>query len=143
MTEGRLAPADLYRHGMRLLVDKDIDGWVALWGDNGVIEFPFAPKGFPRRLEGKAAIADYMADYPDHVDLQQVPYLEIHGTDNPETVIAEMRATGRIVATDVPYEMSYIAVVTVKDGRITHYRDYWNPLGVPASMDEAKSTSAA
>lgn len=26
--------------------------------------------------------------------------------------------------------MTYIAVVTVRDGRFTSYRDYWNPLGI-------------
>lgn len=29
--------------------------------------------------------------------------------------------------------MTYIAVVTVRDGHITSYRDYWNPLAVQES----------
>uniref|UniRef100_UPI0034DF6C0B nuclear transport factor 2 family protein n=1 Tax=Streptomyces flavofungini TaxID=68200 RepID=UPI0034DF6C0B len=54
--------------------------------------------------------------------------LEVHRTQNPDTVIVEMRSEGRSVATGRPFEMSYVAVVTVRQGRITHYRDYWNPL---------------
>ncbi|MFE0374286.1 nuclear transport factor 2 family protein [Streptomyces inhibens] len=135
-------PTDLYRHGLRLLLDKDIDGWVALCDDHAVFEFPFAPDGFPKRLDGRPAIAAYMRDYPTHIDLQDFPHLEIHRTDTPDTIVVEMRAIGRIVATGAPYEMAYIAVVTVKNGRITHYRDYWNPLAVPASMTEAKSSWA-
>ncbi|MFI2263100.1 nuclear transport factor 2 family protein [Streptomyces tubercidicus] len=131
--------SELYRHGLQLLLDKNMTEWVALCDDHAVFEFPFAPDGYPKRLEGRAAIAAYLEDYPDHIDLQAIPSLEIHQTGAPETIVVEMRATGRIVATGAPYEMSYIAVVTVVHGRITHYRDYWNPLAVPTSMSEAKS----
>ncbi|MFI5673061.1 nuclear transport factor 2 family protein [Streptomyces cellulosae] len=124
------APADLYRHGLKLLLDKDIAAWLDLWDDHGVFEFPFAPDGWPRRLEGKAAIADYMRGYPDHIDLHDFPYVEIHQTNAPQTIVVEMRAVGLLVATGSPYDMTYIAVVTVEDGRITRYRDYWNPLVV-------------
>ncbi|MFF7550155.1 nuclear transport factor 2 family protein [Streptomyces canus] len=123
-------PADLYRHGLKLLLDKDIAAWIDLWDDNGVFEFPFAPDGWPKRLEGKAAIADYMRGYPDHIDLHDFPYVEIHQTTAAQTIVVEMRAVGRLVETGSPYDMTYIAVVTVEDGRITRYRDYWNPLVV-------------
>ncbi|MCM2412659.1 nuclear transport factor 2 family protein [Streptomyces sp. RKAG290] len=124
------APAELFRHGLQLLLDKDIPGWVGLWDEDGVLEFPFAPDGWPRRLEGRAAIAEYMRGYPDHIDLHAFPHVEITRTVKPETLVVEMRGVGRVVATGGPFDMSYIAVVTVKDGRITHYRDYWNPLVV-------------
>ncbi|WP_328376908.1 nuclear transport factor 2 family protein [Streptomyces sp. NBC_00440] len=124
------APADLYRHGLRLLLDKDIDGWVGLWDENGIFEFPFAPDGWPKRLEGKAAVADYMRGYPDHIDLHDFPSVEIHRTTVPQTIVVEMRGVGRLVQTGSPFDMTYIAVVTVADGLITHYRDYWNPLTV-------------
>ncbi|MFI9580651.1 nuclear transport factor 2 family protein [Streptomyces sp. NPDC052236] len=133
-----MAPADLYRHSLRLLLDKDIDGWVALCDENVVFEFPFAPEGFPARLEGRAAVAEYMRGYPDHVDFREILSMEIHQTTNPETIVAEWRGAGRIVAIDAPYDMPYVAVVTVSNGRITHYRDYWNPAAIPGSADNAK-----
>ncbi|MFI2318005.1 phenazine biosynthesis protein PhzA/PhzB [Streptomyces sp. CB00072] len=124
------APVDLYRHGLRLLLDKDIPAWVDLWDENGILEFPFAPEGWPKRLEGKAAVAEYMRGYPDRIDLHDFPYVEIHRSTAPQTIVVEMRGVGRLVATDSPFDMSYIAVVTVRNGLITRYRDYWNPLAV-------------
>ncbi|MFF4470033.1 nuclear transport factor 2 family protein [Streptomyces sp. NPDC001599] len=127
------APAsasDLFRHGLRLLLDKDIDAWVGLWADDGVAEFPFAPDGRPRRLEGREAVAAYMRHYPDHIDLHDFPELRIHETTDARTVVVEMRGVGRLVRTDAPFDMTYIVVVTVEDGRFTSYRDYWNPLAV-------------
>ena len=120
---------DLFRHGLRLLLDKDIDAWTGLWSRDGVMEFPFAPPGWPARLEGREAVAAYMRHYPDHVDLRDFPELRIHQTTAPETIVAEMRATGRPVRTGGPFDMTYIAVVTVRDGLIVSYRYYWNPLG--------------
>jgi uncharacterized protein len=124
------SPADLYRHSLRLLLDKDIPGWVGLWAENGVLEFTFAPEGWPERLEGKEAIAGYMRHYPDHIDLHDFPGLRIHETADPKTIVVEMRGVGRLVETDSPFDMTYIAVVTIQDGHFTSYRDYWNPLAV-------------
>jgi ketosteroid isomerase-like protein len=124
------SPADLFRHSLRLLLDKDIPAWVDLWAEDGVAEFPFAPDGWPRRLEGREAVAAYMRHYPDHIDLHDFPDLRVHRTTDPRTVVAEMRGVGRLVETGAPFDMTYIVVVTVRDGRIASYRDYWNPLAV-------------
>ncbi|MEU9183638.1 nuclear transport factor 2 family protein [Streptomyces sp. NPDC048484] len=123
-------PADLFRQGLQLLLDKDISGWVDLWDDRGVLEFPFAPEGWPKRLEGKAAVSDYMRHYPDHIDLHDFPDVKIHETGDSGTIVVEMRGVGLLVETGAPFDMIYIAVVAVADGLITHYRDYWNPLAV-------------
>ncbi|WP_327064528.1 nuclear transport factor 2 family protein [Kitasatospora sp. NBC_01250] len=125
-----MTPAELYRHGLHLLLQKDISAWVDLWDDDGVLEFPFAPEGWPPRLEGKAAVAAYMRHYPDHIDLHDFPDVTIHQTTTPATIVVEMRGVGRLVETGSPFDLTYIAVVTVKDGLITSYRDYWNPLAV-------------
>lgn len=124
------SPADLYRHSLRLLLDKDIPAWVDLWAEDGLMQFPFAPDGWPRELEGKEAIAAYMRRYPDTIDLHDFTDLQIHQTTDPRTVVVEMRGVGRLVASGAPFDMTYIAVVTVRDGRFASYRDYWNPLAV-------------
>lgn len=124
------SPAELYRHSLRLLLDKDIPAWVALWAEDGFMEFPFAPDGRPKRLESREAIAAYMRHYPDHIDLHDFPELRIHQTTDPETIVVEMRGVGRLVESDRPFDMAYIAVVAVRDGHFTSYRDYWNPLVV-------------
>ncbi|GAA2773405.1 nuclear transport factor 2 family protein [Streptomyces lavendulae] len=126
----RTEPDELYRHGLRLLLEKDIDGWVGLWHEDGVMEFPFAPEGWPVRLEGRRAVADYMRHYPEHIDLHDFPDVTVHRTTAPGTIVVEMRGVGLLVETGHPFDMTYIAVVTVEDGLITSYRDYWNPLAV-------------
>ncbi|GAA2630642.1 nuclear transport factor 2 family protein [Streptomyces axinellae] len=127
------APEELYRHSLRLLLDKDIPAWVELFDERAVMEFPFAPEGWPARLEGKAEIVAYMRHYPDRIDLHDFPSVEIHRTIEPGTIVVEMRGVGRLVETGGPFDMTYIAVVTVANGRIASYRDYWNPLALRES----------
>ncbi|MGW7082399.1 nuclear transport factor 2 family protein [Streptomyces sp. NPDC054871] len=134
MTTTQPAPApsahpsatDVFTRSLDLLLAKDIDAWVALWAPDGVFEFPFALPGAPHRLVGRDAVRQYMADYPDHIDLRSFEDLTVHRTEDPETIVAELRGTGRAVATGRPFEMPYIQVVTVHEGRITRFRDYWN-----------------
>lgn len=123
-------PADLFRNSLQLLLDKNIPAWVDLWAEDGQMEFPFASDGWPTRLGGKQAIAAYMRHYPDHVDVHDFADLTIHETTDPETIVVEMRGVGRLVETDSPFDMTYISVVAIRDGRFTSYRDYWNPLAV-------------
>ncbi|RJQ67886.1 nuclear transport factor 2 family protein [Pseudonocardiaceae bacterium YIM PH 21723] len=122
--------SELFRHSMDLMLAKDIQSWLDLWAEDGVMEFPFAPPGWPTRLEGRSAIADYMRDYPDHIDLHEIQFLHLHQTTDPDTVVAETRGLGRILATGAPFDMTYIVVATTRDGLFTGYRDYWSPLAV-------------
>jgi ketosteroid isomerase-like protein len=43
--------------------------------------------------------------------------------------MAKVKATGKI------YNQKYIALVASKNGKITHMKEYWNPLQVQKSFD--------
>jgi uncharacterized protein len=92
-----------------------------------VLEFPFAPPRYPQRLEGRAAVQEYLRGYPEIVDVREISEQAVHQSVDPEVVIVEFEAAGVVVATGAPYRLRYIAVITVRDGEIQHYRDYWSP----------------
>jgi ketosteroid isomerase-like protein len=121
---------DLIPRALQLLLDKDMIGFAGLWAEDGVMEFPFAPPGWPAGVEGRAAIEDYLRDYPKMLDIQGFPAQVVHQSTNPDVAVVEFDAEGVVVATGKPYRFSYIAVITVRDGEIVSYRDYWNPLYV-------------
>ena len=106
----------------------DSSAIVDLCADDVVFEFPFAPPGRPTRVEGKPALGDYLKALAGRVRIEGVRDLEIHETVKPDVAIIEMTMTGTVTATGAPYEQSYVSVLTVHDGLITRYRDYWNPL---------------
>ncbi|MFH9414785.1 nuclear transport factor 2 family protein [Streptomyces rochei] len=126
-------PEETFRRLLELLLAKDMDAVADLWAENGTAEFPFAEAASPRRLTGREAVRDYLAGYPDLMDVRAIPTLTVRHTDQPDTVVVEFTARGRTVATDEPYQLDYITVLTTHRGLITRYRDYWNPLAVASA----------
>ena len=128
MTTQTPSPVELFEQALPAIQSGDLQTLIELCADDVVFEFPFAPPGRPSRVEGKQALGEYLAAIPSRVEFDQLSNLETHQTVNPDVAIFEMTATGRIKDTGAPYEMSYVVVLTVRDGRIAHYRDYWDPL---------------
>ncbi|MCP2167282.1 nuclear transport factor 2 family protein [Goodfellowiella coeruleoviolacea] len=136
---------DLFEESLRRLLAKDMTGYAALWAADGVFEFPFAPANYPTRLVGRSAVEDYLRGYPDLLDVREITECTVHETADPDVVVAEFEAAGRVVATGRPYRMRYVAVVTARDGEITRYRDYWSPLAgaeLMGGLDELTSAFA-
>lgn len=132
---------DLLKKSLDTFLSKDMKAWSELCDENVVIEFPFASEGSPTRIEGRAAIYDFLKNYPNFIDLKSRPTLQIYSTTNPNQAIAEWSASGKVISTGNPYEMSYISFVTFKDGLIVNYREYWNPLDFQKAMSGVSFSS--
>jgi ketosteroid isomerase-like protein len=122
-----MTSAELVERALDLLLRHDMAAFAGLWAEDGVLEFPFAQPGSPQRIEGRLAVQEYLRDYPDLLDVREIPERAVHRTEDPEVVVVEFTVDGAVVATGKPYTMRYIAVITVRDGEIRHYRDYWSP----------------
>jgi uncharacterized protein len=133
-----LTAAQLLKRSLDTFLAKDIKGWAELCDENVVVEFPFAPDVATRKLVGRAAIYEYLKNYPSVIDVQRTPTLKINSTDDPNMAIAEWSVSGRVISNGNPYEMSYATFVTVKNGLIVNYREYWDPMAFMAAMDGAK-----
>ncbi|GAA1023885.1 MULTISPECIES: nuclear transport factor 2 family protein [Amycolatopsis] len=120
----------LIDHALDLLVQHDMAGFVQLFAEDAVLEFPFAAPSEPKRVEGRAALAEYLRDYPNLFDVREVAAKRVHQTTDPEVSIAEFELAGIAVATQKPYRLGYVVVLTVRDGLIHRYRDYFSPLAV-------------
>lgn len=121
-------PENVFRRGLDLLLAGDMDGFADLWAEDGTMEFPFAAAGSPQRLDGREEVRRYLADFPQTVRYEEFPSVMVHRTQDPEVVVVEFGARGTAVHSDKPFEMRYVAVVTVRDGNIVSYRDYWSPI---------------
>lgn len=133
-----LTAAQLLKRSLDTFLAKDIKGWAELCDENVVVEFPFAPDVATRKLVGRAAIYEYLKNYPSVIDVQRTPTLKIIATDDPSMAIAEWSVSGRVISNGNPYEMSYATFVTVKNGLIVNYREYWDPMAFMAAMSGAK-----
>jgi ketosteroid isomerase-like protein len=72
------------------------------------------------------------------VSVDTVDNVVVHETADPEVVIVEFEAHGRAVKVDEPYDQRYISVIRTRNGRMIHYKDYWNPIqGLKAQIGSA------
>ncbi|MCS7477747.1 nuclear transport factor 2 family protein [Umezawaea endophytica] len=132
-------PEETFRRLLDLLLAKDMTAVADLWAENGTAEFPFAEGASPKRLDGREAVRAYLAGYPDLMDVRAIPTVTVHHTLEPDTIVVEFTADGLTVSTGEPYRLRYITVITTRDGLITDYRDYWNPV---AAAEAAGASSA-
>ncbi|GAB3835641.1 nuclear transport factor 2 family protein [Kribbella italica] len=133
-----MAPRELFDQALSLLLAKDMSGFADLWAADGTMEFPFAPPGWPTRLDGREAVREYLSGYTGIFDVKSVTELTVHETTDPEVIVVEFAVEGLMVRTGEPYGNRYVCVLTVRDGQIVGYRDYWS---AASANDEADFTS--
>lgn len=127
---------------LELLVDGRVEEWVNLFAPDGVLEFPYAPPGWPDRFQGHAAIHDHMRKFPEHLKVS-FHNIRFHPVSDPELVIAEFDGEGTALSTGRSFQQTYISVIWTEDGRITRYRDFWNPVRLMDALGGAEAATRA
>lgn len=71
-----------------------------------------------------------------------MPSVQTHSSDvrryyDPEKslVVLEYTIHGTVVSSGAPYANRFVTVITVRDRRIVHWRDYLDPLAVLAAFE--------
>lgn len=119
---------ELLMAGLNGLVNGEVEPWLDMFTDDGAMEFPYALEGMPKRIEGREALANHLVRFPDRFDFSSFSDPTFHYSTNPEVMIAEFSCQAQVLSTGRPYNQSYVSVITIRDGKIANYRDYWNPL---------------
>lgn len=117
---------------LRAMQGNDLDALLAGCTADVVFEFPFAPAGRPSRLEGCEAVRDYLAPLFAMLRVVGLSEVRMHQTTEATVAIAEFTADLQLGDAAAPVRNSYVGVLTARDGRVAHYRDYWSPLGLGA-----------
>lgn len=117
------------------------DSLLSLFTDDVIFEFPYAPEGLPNRLEGSTALAAHLERLGPLLTFGLMELGNVYA--DGETVIFEFSCNGSGVDTGAPYNQAYISVVTMRNGRIARYRDYWNPMVVLTALGGTQAAAAA
>jgi ketosteroid isomerase-like protein len=101
-----------------------------------VVEFIITVPTYPRRIVGREALAALYADYRDSI--VQSGSSDVHRYYDPEqsVVVLEYTMHGTVVSTGAPYVNRFVSVITIKDRKIVHWRDYLDPLAVFAALGD-------
>ncbi len=79
------------------------------------------------RVAGKANIAAYLASIKDVLGSDGMTLLATYRAPKSGTTILEYEGIARDLRNEVTYPQKYLAVVQVRDGRLSLFREYWNP----------------
>jgi ketosteroid isomerase-like protein len=122
-------PADVLARRRQLMLSGDADGLADLFASDAVIEFSFhGPPGAPVRLEGREAIREYSRRVmASPLRLEDYEVAELYQTQDPEVVVAEMRAKATMTTTGRPLTATSIQVLRIRDGHIELFRDFADP----------------
>jgi hypothetical protein len=120
---------ELLESAHRRFLDRDLDGVVDLVAEDVVIENPFAPEGFPRRIEGRESFRARLTERfaGSGVVFERFEPVTVHQTTDPDVIIVEFELHGRVPSLDRAFSRQYIQVLRARAGKIAHWRDYFNP----------------
>ena len=118
------------------IIKKGLDGLVDgedfydLLAEDVVFEYVITVPGYPKRVEGRQGIVDLYSDYGDYVTLHSADNLRVHRDPDTSVAVLEYEVHGTSVQTGRPYDNRFVSVVTVKDRKVKHWRDYLDPIAV-------------
>jgi len=108
-----------------------------LWAPDAVVEQPFAAGG-PIRTEGRdnflAATKTSRETLP--VRFEEMRNVVVHDTTEPNRIIVEYELVGTVLTTGKRESALFIAVMEVRDGLMTLWREYQNTLAIAQALGQ-------
>src|SRR6201986_2682048 len=102
--------------------------------DDVVVEYIITVPDYPRRIVGREALAELYSDYGDSIVQSGSSDVHRYYDAAKSVVVLEYTMHGTVVHTGASYTNRFISVITVKDRKIVHWRDYLDPLAVFAAF---------
>jgi ketosteroid isomerase-like protein len=113
----------------------DGDHFFELLAEDVVFDFVITVPDYPRRVVGRDNLIELYRGYGSTFNLDRCHDLRVHRSDPSSSVVLEYASQGTVVATGYPYSNRYISVITLKDRKVSHWRDYLDPLRVLAALE--------
>jgi len=122
-------PADVLARRRRLILNGDADGFAELFAPDAVIELPFGgPLACPRAWRaGRRSARNARRVLASPLRLEDLEVAELYQAEDPEVVIAEMRAKGTMTTTGRPFAATSVQVLRIREGHIVLLRDFADP----------------
>jgi len=136
-------PEQIVEHIRSMVAGEETHGdFAELFAEDGVMAYRFPTQWQPEEIKGREEIRAYFgkvrgAGVRERIEVQSVQ-ATCWRTNDPEVTIAEITHRGWSKLKQDYYSFTAIAILHLRDGEITRYDDYMNPLlmqellGVPA-----------
>lgn len=110
-------------------LEGEVDGihfWDAI-AEDAVFEFLYHFPGFANKIKGRKAYMDWFGGYS--MVLKSADNLRIHKSTEAGVIILEYQVHG-VTPANKPYNNNFCSIITIKDRKVVHWRDYMDSLAV-------------
>ncbi len=112
---------------LSLASEMRVDELIEYFGDDAVMELPFAPGRIEKRYDGKEAILGFQRFARDSFSTFSMTVDAIHETRDPHVVIAEHHSDGIVRENGRAYRNRYVTFVTFDDAdRVSRWQEYYD-----------------
>jgi ketosteroid isomerase-like protein len=126
---------EIIQQGLTDLVDGE--HYFDAIADDASFEFRYRFPGWPPTIRGRADLMAQFSGYGDNIRLHSADGLVVHRAQDRRVVILEYEVHGRILSSGTPYDNRFISVVTIKNRKIVHWRDYMDSLAAWTALKGA------
>jgi ketosteroid isomerase-like protein len=113
----------------------DFESWKSLFAEDAVMEYPYGVAAHVETpLYGITAILKSVAGFMNAVTNFRVTTPTIHQIEGEDAIIAEFTAYADVVPTGRQYQQNYVVFLRASGGKITFFREYFDPTRVIASF---------
>jgi hypothetical protein len=119
----------LFRMHLAMFTDPNMtrEAYANLWTEDAVHEYPFAPAPYSKQIEGRDAITAYIGNVTQSATNWNFTNFAFWATSDPDTVFVEFEGSALVTATGKKMQQIYLGRITLRDRKIAHYRELWNP----------------
>jgi ketosteroid isomerase-like protein len=117
---------------MRAFTARDLDTMLGFLADDVVVEMPYEAHGYSTL--DKAGFRSVLELVLAMYERFEIEFERVFELDGSEGVVAEYRSDAVLAGSGVEYRNRYCGVFLVRDGLVTHWREYHDPTVVERSM---------
>ena len=89
-----------------------------LLAEDVIFEYVISVPGYPRRVEGRRAVAELYRGYGSTMVLRSADELAVHRDREASVIVLEYAVHGQAVQTGRPYDNRFVSVITIKEDKI-------------------------
>jgi len=118
----------IIREGLKGLAEGE--DYFDLLADDVIFEYVISVPGYPRHVEGRQNIIDLYSGYDDYMTVHTADNLRVYRDPKASVAVLEYEVHGESAQTGRPYDNRFASIITVKRNKVTHWRDYLDPIAI-------------
>lgn len=123
---------DVITRALEGLVDGET--FFDMHADDVIVEYVITVPDHPRQVIGRDNLAALYRSYGDQIVQSASSDVFTYYDRDQSVAVVEYTIHGTAVKSEAPYTNRFVSVITIKDRKIVHWRDYLDPLAVFAAL---------